>query len=346
MKTLTQMVLIYKGDDAMYFLNSIQSSIWLDKKSFTSKRMAQYRNQKMFMNFFTMLGNEALAMRYKLVGNPDTVEPRTVMESLLWHGSVGFFVKEDNILALPGVPTDGFNINRDPVAMYVYGANGFNEHVNLFIKGGDDSKLVRQSVNGTAPKEGTGVWVRENRWCYPFINFVMDFADMISDTYRTLDTVRMNIKRPYYVVAEEQIINSVKSFFNKRDANEEYIVSSGVFPADKIKLLPFENNPENLRDCTMLIEWYLSQFRQFEGIDSPMTVDKKAQISVDEFHSGSNVSELKKFTDVEYLNEQMDFVNEKLGTNMHFEKVEMEGEGDNDTDTTSERDEDTESVVS
>ena len=307
----------------MFMLNEINSSIFLDKNNRTMKRMAQYKNMKMFANFFSLLGNEALSMRYKLVGNPDTIQPRTVMESLLWRGSVGFFKKEGNVFALPGLPTDGFNINRDPVAMNVWGANGYTEHVDLFIPGGDDSKLVRESVNGVAAKDGTGVWVRENRWCYPFINFVMDFAELIADTYRTLDTTRMNIKRPYYVVAEEQIINSVKSFFNKRDNNEEYIVSSGIFPADKIKLLPFDNNPENLRDCTGLIDWYFSQFRQFEGIDSPQTVDKKAQVSVDEFHAGSNVSELKKFTDIEYLNEQMDFVNEKLGTNMHFEKVEL-----------------------
>lgn len=319
----------------MFLFNYINPSIWLDTNGKTMKRMAQYKNMKMFMNFFTLLGNEAMAMRYKLTGNPDTVNPRTVIEALLWHGSVGFFVKEGNVLALPGMPTAGFNVNRDPVQMIVYGANGFNETIDLFIKGGDDSKLLRESASGVMPAEGTGVWVRENRWCYPFINFVMDFAELIADTYRTLDTTRMNIKRPYYIVAEEQIINSVKSFFNKRDNNEEYIVSSGVFPADKIKLLPFDNNPENLRDCTMLIEWYFSQFRQFEGIDSPMTVDKKAQVSVDEFHSGSNVSELKKFTDIEYLNEQMDFVNEKLGTSMRFEKVEMEEKEDVNTDNSS-----------
>ena len=319
----------------MFFLNNIVSSIWIDGSSMTVKKMSKYKNQIEFMNIYASLVNEALE-RYSFEGLPDTVNERVLLESLLWYGSVGFFMKEGQVLALPGLPTASYTLYGDPTQMIVHGRNGYVETIELYIPNGDDSKLVRSSTNGTAPKDGTGVWVRENKMVFPFINYCIEYADKIADTLRTLDTTRMNIKRPYVVVAEESIMNSVKQFFNKRDANEEYIVSSGVFPADKIKLLPFDTNPENLRDCTMLVEWYYSQFRQLEGVKSPSTVDKKAQISIDELNRDEDVSEIKEMTVVDYLQSQLDFVNEKLGTNITVKSNIEREESEDDTDNSNE----------
>lgn len=312
----------------MYFLNSLFSTIWIDSSSATSKKMAKYKNQVEFMNVFASLVNEALD-RYKFENLPDTVNERVVLEALLWYGCVCFFNKGGSVLALPGLPTKSYTLYGDPTAMIVHGRNGFNEEISLYIPNGDDSVTVRQSTNGTAPEDGTGVWIRENKMVFPFINYCIEYADKIADTLRTLDTTRMNIKRPYVVVAEESIINSVKSFFNKRDANEEFIVNSGVFPADKINLLPFDTNPENLRDCTMLIEWYYNQFRQLEGMNAPSTVDKKAQVSVPELNRDENVSDAKTETVTEYIQKQLDFANEKLGTNMRIKAKETEKEVNN-----------------
>lgn len=327
----------------MWLFNNLISSIWIDNKSMTSKRLAAYKNQTEFLNVYAMLVNEALG-RYKFKNLPDTVNERVLLESLLWYGAVGFFVKSGNILALPGMPTASYTLYGDPTQMIVYGRNGYNETIKLYIPNGDDSTLVRSSINGTAPEEGTGVWVRENRMAFPFINYCIEYADKIADTLRTLDTTRMNIKRPYVVVAEESIINSVKSFFNKRDLNEEYIISSGVFPADKINLLPFDTNPENLRDCTMLVEWYLNQFRQLEGMKAPSTVDKKAQVSVPELNRDEDVSDSKTENVTEYIQQQLDFVNEKLGCNITVESnFDEEGEADGFTDNS---DKESEPVVS
>lgn len=320
----------------MYFLNSIFSSIYIDSKSKTSKKMAQYKNEVEFMNVYANLVNEALD-RYKFNGLPDTVNERVVLEALLWYGSVGFFMKNGQVLALPGMPTSSFTLYGDPTAMNVFGRNGYVEEIPLYIPNGDDSVTVRRSTDGVVSKDGTGVWVRENKLAFPFINYCIEYADKIADTLRTLDTTRMNIKRPYVVVAEESIINSVKSFFNKRDSNEEYIISSGVFPADKIKLLPFDSNPENLRDCTMLVEWYYNQFRQLEGMRAPSTVDKKAQVSVPELNRDESITASKDDNVVSYLQKQLDFVNEKLGTNITVESnLNKEDEEDGITDNSDE----------
>lgn len=325
----------------MYFLNNIFSSIWIDGSGMTSKKLAKYKNQVEFMNVYASLVNEALE-RYKFEGLPDTVNERVLRESLLWYGSVGFFMKEGQVIALPALPTASYTLYGDPTQMIAHGRNGYVDTIKLFIPNGDDSSLVRQSTNGVAPKDGTGCWVRENMLAFPFINYCIEYADKIADTLRTLDTTRMNIKRPYVVVAEESIINSVKSFFNKRDNNEEFIVNSGVFPADKINLLPFDTNPENLRDCTMLIEWYYAQFRQLEGIKSPSTVDKKAQVSVPELNRDEDISNVKQDCVTDYLQSQLDFVNEKLGTSI---RVVSNTESEEMNDVENERDEDIQSMA-
>lgn len=305
----------------MWLFNNMLSSIWIDTQSMTSKKIAKYKNQIEFMNIYASLVNEALG-RYKFKGLPNTVNERVLVESLLWYGSVGFFTKGGNVLALPGLPTAAYTLYGDPTEMIVHGRNGYVETIKLFIPNGDDSALVRQSTNGTAPKDGTGVWVRENKMVFPFVNYCIEFADKISDTFRTLDTTRVNIKRPCVVICEDSVVNTVRGYLNKRDNNEDEIVlNSGVFPADKVKFEnPFETNPENLRDCTMLIEWYYNQFRQLEGMKAPSTVDKKAQISVPELNRDENISDNKQETVTDYLQEQLDFVNEKLGCNITVER--------------------------
>ena len=154
---------------------------------------------------------------------------------------------------------------------------------------------------------------------YPFIYYVMEYAEKIADTYRTLDITRANIKRPYVITAEESIINSVKEFFNKRDNNESYIISSGVFPADKIKILPFDMNPESIRDCTGLIDFYFAKFRELEAISSsPATIDKKAEITIPELNQNAGAQDATINTIKNILEPELDFANKCLGTNMKF----------------------------
>lgn len=301
----------------MYWLGNTFSSIWIDSKGKTAKKMAKYKNQSEFFNIYSELAEEALG-RYQIDGLPDTVNERVVLEALLFYGCVCFFVKEGQVLALPGMPSGGFTLYGDPIKCIVYGRNGYTQDVSLYIPNGDDSELVRQSVGGTTvPKDGTGCFVRENKLMYPFLNYTISFAERIADSYRALDVVRQNMKRPFVVVCEDSVVNSVKSFFNKRDENEEFIISSGVFPSDKVSLLPLAVAPsEDVKASTQNIEWLYSQYRKLEGFSENSQIDKAAQISIEELNRDKDVSYSKGNNVVDYLNDQLKFVNEKLGTNM------------------------------
>lgn len=308
----------------MWFLNDGFVNIHIDGKGSTAKKLAKYKNIAEFQNVFRLLYMEAYFQIPNIEGLPDSIPQRTWKECALWNGGMFEFEYEGGILGLPGIPTGNITLNGDPVAANVYGRNGFTKEVPLYIPGGVDNKTVREATGGmVAPKEGQGVWIKANSLATPIVAYVIEYADKIADTLRTLDTTRANIKRPYVVVAEESIMNTVKAFFNSRDNNEDFIISSGVFPADKIKLLPFDTNAENIRDCTMLIEWYLSQFRQIISVSAPGTVDKKAEVTTAELFSHEGVEQVHAQMIDEILEESIERANKFLGLNQSIKRKEV-----------------------
>ena len=80
--------------------------------------------------------------------------------------------------------------------------------------------------------------IRANANCYAFINYVLYYAQNIADSLRALDVCRANAKKPFIITCEESALNTVKQFFKKMDDNEQFIISSGIFPTDKVNISP------------------------------------------------------------------------------------------------------------
>lgn len=299
------------------------------------EKLAKYKNISTFQTVFSRMLLDALH-RYKINGIPDTMSERVIMQSLLWYGGVVVFEKGGNLLALPGVPTgDGFNINGDPSACWVFSRNGqMNEQVKVHIPGGDDSTFLRILTDSrTTGKGGTGVYIWENDLRFPFLNTVVEYANAVSDAMRTLDVVRQNLKHPYIVVAEESVVPSVREFFKKRDENLDFIIDSGVFPVDSIKVLPLgDDNGTQAKDVTALIEWYEAKFRELCGIRSNSQMDKKGENLVTaELTVNNEYEDLQPVKCIESINRGLDIVNKFFGTNMSCtERKEISKNEDND----------------
>lgn len=292
-----------------------------DTSQMTQKKLAKFKNNTVFQNIFARLAKKALA-RYRFEGLPETVNDRVLRQALLFHASVCFFEKEGNLLALPAMPDSNLTLYGDFKACWVYGRNGYNAKIPLIVHGGADSALVNKGYAGMKTGAGKGIWVRENELVYPFVNYCIWYADMIADTFRTLDVTRKNIKRPYIISAEEQIIPSVKRFFENKDNNEEYIISSGVFPADKISVLPFDTNPENIKSATDLIEWYMNDFDSMCGKNSNGNPDKKERLLVDEVNSNNETTQTNVQDILDFMQWQLDDVNKEFGVNIKVVKEE------------------------
>lgn len=286
-----------------------------------TRKLNKMKNNIQFINVFSRKMLDALE-RYKFNNLPDTVSERVVKQSLFWHGNVVFFEKEGNIIALPGGGTENFNIYGDPNSAYVYGRNGFNEQVKLYLPGADDAGFLRKDLSGkTKPQYYKGVMVYENYNRTPFVNYTMEFSSSIADAYRTLDVMRVNLKSPFIVAAEESLVPTVKRFFNERNDNAEYVVSSGKFTVDKINVIPIETNEASIKNVTDLIEWYENKYRELCGFDSNSNPDKKERLLVDEVNSNNDYVFIQSEKSMECLRYYMDQVNEVFRTNITVEKI-------------------------
>lgn len=292
--------------------NSI--NLGLGGRAKQSQQLARFKNRIEFQNAFARLVKKGLA-RYKFEGLPETISDRVLKQALLYHGSVCFFEKEGSVLALPACPTSDLTLYGDFKSCFCYGRNGYNIRVPLYVPGADEAPVLNKGViNGTP--EPKGVFVRENEIVYPFVNYCISYAEKISDTMRTLDVTRRNIKRPFVVTAEEQVVPTVKKFFDQRDENMEYIISTGIFPADKVNIAEIPYGSENLKACTDLVEWYMNDFDNLCGFNSNANPDKKERLLVDEVNSNNESTNANMDSLLVYLQSQLDLVNKYLGTDI------------------------------
>ncbi len=282
-------------------------------------KLNKFKNEQLFITTFMRLFNEALN-RYKITGLPDTCNERVILESLILYGCATFFNYEGNVLSLPSAPSGrGWNIYGDPLSAWVYSRNGlFNKEIDLFVKGGDNSALIKRGMSGQINGNPVGcmVWESQNR--YPFLNTIIFYAEAITDTLRTIDVNRLWLKHPFIPVCEESLIPTVKKLFNDYNNNQDFLpVSTGILDVDKFDLKNLDVSPDAIKSAIELCEWYESKFREQCGVKANSQVDKKGEnLTSTEINVNEEYTDGKDNSIVEYINTQLDFVNEMLGTSM------------------------------
>jgi hypothetical protein len=213
----------------------------------------------------------------------------------------------------------------EPASAEVFSLNGMlNEKVELFIHGSDeDAFLKKTDTINTGKYKGVMVW--ENNARYPFINAVIYYAQQVSDTFRTLDVCRQNIKNPQMFFCEESVVNTVKKYLEDRESNVANIIGTGVFDPTKVAVVPIDAHGTQLSDVTALIEWYEAKFRELCGINNNSQMDKKgenliqAEVSVNDEYTFSSVEKC-----MEVMQQGLDDVNKIFGTNITVKEVENE----------------------
>lgn len=290
----------------------------------TRRKLNKWKNDIVFQNEFCRNVLDGLH-RYKIKGLPDTCSERVVIQSLLWTGTVFFFEKEGSLFALAGMPDgSGVNVYEDFAGAYVYGANGYNEHINVYLPGSDKARFLTETINGQANADARGVMVRENELLFPFINQTYYYAERQMDTLRKLEVAEKNAAMPYIIAAKESVVNTINTMMQKRDENESYILSTGVFdPSKDIKMFPFEISADSIRTMTATYDWYRSQYKVLCGQMANLNVDKKGEniisdeISVDQEYVESQYNNV-----IQSIQAGLDDVNE-IFSDILTEKIEV-----------------------
>lgn len=282
----------------------------------TGKKLTKFKNDLVFQNVFSRLLTKAVS-RWHFEGLPDTTDERTINLSSIWYGGFELFEKDGSILSLPAVPDGGgINIYGNFNKFWVFSRNAlFNEKVDTYIRGSEEDTFLNRGTSGVlGSSKPKGVYIWENQIRYPFINIIIYYSQAIADATRTLDVCRVNLKSPYIITAEESIVNTVRGFFRERDRNEEYIISSGIFPADKVNILPLEQNEQSLTACTQLIEWLEGHFDELCGIDANTQIDKKGENLIqDEVSINDMRTQLNIDTCVDEINKNLEDFNRLFG---------------------------------
>lgn len=296
--------------------------IYLTGKS--KKKIRKLDNRYTQQLVFVRLANMAL-QRYHIKGLPETISGRTILQSLLWYGSVVFFKKDDNIFALPGVPTgDGYNIYGDPGSAWVFSRyNGkMYKAVKLYIPGSDESVFLKELIGEKQTGTPAGVIVWENSMRYPFINSVLYYSKCIADCYRTLDVTRYWLKRPLLISGSEENSEGIRNIIEGLDENPNAVYlpeSLGV--TKSTQLFNTNANGQNLQDITGLLEWYESQFKTQCGIDSNTQMDKKGEnLITEEITVNDQVQSINLDASLKEIQHWLDIVNKFFSLSLTVER--------------------------
>lgn len=246
-------------------------------------KMAKWQNAVVFQNVFLQILQDAMT-RYKIVEKgkntlPETLSARVILQSLIWYGSVVFFEKNGAVFALPGVPDgSGYNIYGNTAGAWIFSRNGkLNEKVKLYIPGSEDARLLKETNATPQTGEVNGVIVYENRTRTPFLWPMMYYAEQISDTMRTLEVARKQLKVPYIIFAEESVRKTIIDDLKRRQDNEDTIIGTGVYDPNKTSIFPLQGATESIPRCVELIEWYWGKEKELCGIENNSQIDKKGE---------------------------------------------------------------------
>lgn len=285
-----------------------------------SKKLTKLKNNQRYVTQFMHYFDIAM-QRYNIEGLPDTVQKRVILESMIMYGCVVFFRYNGAILALPGAPgAGGVNINGDPISANIFSRNGLlNREVKLFTPGGLTDKELQKGIDGRAVSDdrtGVIVWEKKNR--YPFFYTIDYYSGAIADTLRTIDVARNWIKVPFIPVCEQSLVDSVKVSINQMLNNDEIVpMSTGVQDIKRFNILPVQESGESITSARELIDWYDQQFKARCGMRANTAADKKGEnLLSDEVHINDSYTDSISNDYVDYMNEQMELVNEVFGTNI------------------------------
>lgn len=292
-------------------------------KRLSPKRRAKYENDQIFRMFFTDFKNTALH-RYKFNNLPPTVSERVLKESLLYYGTAIFFEMNGHILQLPGRPAFDPTMYGEYRYSYIYGANGFNACVALEVPGGEEAAVLNKGIGDTRQKaEYRGAMIRENYdYTNPFIFTVWNYATRVSDAVRSLDVAVRNGKKPgIWFCKDQTMLKSIQRFNEQMDNNEETIVTSGLFPINDVKYQPLsQEGLINSQNFMQIIDFWKSAFKEACAIENMQSTNfKKANLNSMEVGSNDEYTHRQQDKTLTVIQEGLDFVNERFGTNITVE---------------------------
>lgn len=275
------------------------------------KEATKFRNTLAEITTFSRYANIG-SHRYEFEGVPEWMDERSIRESLLWYPLTAFFVVGDQTVCLPAVPGgQGYNAQGAFADGFAYAKNGKVYHLN-FDMIGSDNPVIRQTPGPKVDAEFTGVCIRENDLCLPFINRVIYHTDMVADALRAFDNQRNLLKHPIGIYTTQEQKNTWQRWFKQLDDNEPVIFFNKNKPRnggepDKAEVVDLVGDHDFIKPTTEYVDWIDARFFAECGIQNGgQSMDKKGENLLNaEVHSADDVTSMVTQGLVDYINNQI-----------------------------------------
>lgn len=220
---------------------------------------------------------------------PDGILPRHIETVLFDKGMVCFF-RANNMgyMALPVDNGVGMNVYGDPLT---YNVHGINYHDTLDA---DDCVIIENNL------------LRK-----PTFDFVLFYANKLTEAERTMDVNVKANKTPVIMLCDEHDVLSFKRIFQQTDGNVPAIFADKSLSMDAIQAL--DTKAKFL--CGELMDYKHSveaELLTFLGINNP-AVDKKERLITDEANSNNQLIGSFMQLQLEARERAAAAINEKFG---------------------------------
>lgn len=213
---------------------------------------------------------------------------------------------DDGIFILPARPTRELNLYGDPKNVIVTGYNYTKEItlINIF----NDVKL----------KNGEGVYQRDSDTNYLLYNYILAYAEKISDKMRALDILTQKLKSPYIVKCAKEEELTVKKALSKLFDNDDLILLTDELKNldNATELLNTNIQPTLITAMKESIMFDYSNFLEIIGINTDPNPDKMERKLVDEVNSNNDLIKLQLFSRLEKREEFCEKVKKAFGINI------------------------------
>lgn len=281
------------------------------------KKEYQYLNSIEYQNVFFNLVNSWLDI-FEFGGVPIGVSERTILYSYLFRGFCCLFKEEGHYLALPAAPSCECNANGDWLYANVYGSNGFNKNIKLYLPGITENPYVEKGISGlNSGGLYSGVLGRINATGYPPIYNIMLSSKRLANVSRAMDTAVETMKVPYIIKTDESLVNSIKSMYSKIKENEPIIISTKTLGLDSLEVINTNINTNTISEFREQYEFLQGCIYSELGIKHNAEPDKNAHILEAELHSEDEATGNSINKQLTYLKKWCEDCNEAFGLSMN-----------------------------
>lgn len=269
------------------YLNILNNKDFL----FNVKENKKFKKDRCKLNTLNYLLNLCLNIyQYDFGDNPFNFDERVIEYSFLFYSRCCCLKSKKflNYFMLPCYPSDELNFNGRPSKVFCNSLNGkLNEEVTVIYS----NEMI------TPELFGVGIVGDDNKANYRYINYIIEYADKISDQLNALNVLVKRLKNPYTIKTDKRNVKNIKQMNNALDENDDILVFYEDFAATTATdFLPNNFNPNLVDAMKDSINFNFNKFLEIIGINSNPNQDKKERLLVDEIGANNELTNYNAIT--------------------------------------------------